>query len=358
MPPDAFPLRPLEIATFLDSCGWNTANVDFLRGDFSTRRYARLTKVSGETAFLMDADKDQNTDQFIRIAGVLRELDVKAPEIYASDADKGLVLMQDFGSRPVGRLLDAGEPLRPFFLRAAEVLALVHRDFSSTSARDFPLPLFDTSRFVSQAELFLDAYLPIAIGREASDEEREEFRAAWKTVLRPIEELPRSLLLRDFMPDNLMDLPDGSLGVLDFQDAGIGPVAYDLASLCEEVRRDGGFALLPDVIFHYREVSKTSVSAAELLSACTVLSAQRHIRILGIVVRLSRTTVQCEKFAFLPRIRKHLKNVLSDPSLIPVKAWIDTFDRSFWDDSCDLPHRHGSCRRTGQADAPFDPYNA
>ncbi|MFA4994272.1 MAG: phosphotransferase [Bdellovibrionales bacterium] len=319
--------RPLEIAAFLEQHQWNRAQTQALCSDFSTRRYARLTNDSGKTAFLMDAEEDQKTPQFVELAKVLRQMGINAPEIYAADGAQGLVLMQDFGSRNIGALLDAGEKPLPYFLRATDVLAKLHREFDPKLTENLGLPLFDTALFTSQSELFLDAYFPVVIGREASDEERKDFCAAWKAVLRPLETMPKSLMLRDVMPDNLMDLPDGELGVLDFQDAGIGPIAYDLASLCEEVRRDGGFALLPDVIAHYREGAQNPVSESDLLRACTILSAQRHMRILGIIARLSFKTGQCEKFAFFPRIRHHLQRVLKEPALLPVREWVETFDR-------------------------------
>jgi hypothetical protein len=119
-----------------------------------------------------------------------------------------------------------------------------------------------------------------------------------------------------------MALPDAALGVLDFQDAGIGPVAYDLASLCEEVRRDGGFALLPDVIAAYREHNQAAPSQADLLRACTILSAQRHTRILGIITQHARKTGRRDKLDYLPRIIRHLQLVLSEPYLLPVREFM------------------------------------
>jgi len=319
--------RPLEIAAFLDRHGWAEAQNEALSGDFSTRRYARLTKESGNTAFLMDADENQKTPRFVALAHALRDIGIRAPEIYAEESENGLVLMEDFGTRNVGTLLDKKEDPRPYFLRAAEVLANLHRNFKPSQTAALGLPLFDSGLFTTQAELFLDAYFPVVMARDASDEERNEFRAAWQAVLRPLDQMPRSLLLRDYMPDNLMDLPDGSLGVLDFHYAGIGPTAYDLASLCEEVRRDGSFDLLPDVIDHYREVSGTQLSQAELMRTSRILSAQRHTRILGIVARLSHNIGHCDKFAYLPRIRLHLEKLLMEPYLVPVRVWIETYDR-------------------------------
>lgn len=320
------PPRSIEIKAFLDRLGWGTAMTTPLRGDFSTRRYVRLTRSDGATRFLMDADADQKTEQFVSIDLVLRGLGIHAPEIFGSDPEKGLILMEDLGQKNIGALLDAKEPPLPYFFRATEVLAKIHDAFVTPEASKKPLPLFNADVFATQAELFLDAYFPVVTGRAAAEEERLDFQNAWKEALLPLDALPKSLLLRDYMPDNLMDLPHGEIGVLDFQDGGIGPVAYDLASLCEEVRRTGGWGLLESVLAHYRAVSKTSLSEKDLLTACTTLSAQRHIRILGIIARLSSKGGPCDKRAFLPRIRDHLRRSLSIPSLRPVSVWFGSYD--------------------------------
>ncbi|MDR3424636.1 MAG: phosphotransferase [Alphaproteobacteria bacterium] len=317
--------RPLEIAAFLDRVGWGCAQAQAVEGDFSSRRYARLTKPDGATALLMDADADQNTPRFVAVAKILQRAGIEAPEIYAQDAARGLLLLQDFGARNVGAAIDAGEEAKPYFLRAAEILAQLHRRFDGRDAAGLDFPCYNAELFTTQAELFLDAYIPFALQRDATEGERIDFRAAWRAVMRGIEKLPQSLLLRDFMPDNLMDLPDGNLGVLDFQDAGIGAVAYDLASLCEEVRRDGGFALLPEVVAHYRSVAESPLSQDDLLRACVILSAQRHTRILGIITRLVLRTGRREKLVFLPRIRLHLAHVLREPCLLPVRMWMQQY---------------------------------
>ncbi|MGB9153539.1 MAG: phosphotransferase [Alphaproteobacteria bacterium] len=321
--------RPLEIAAFLDQNRWEESAIQPLDGDFSTRRYARLAKADGRTALLMDADSDQKTLQFVAIAKILRKTGLQAPEIYAASANLGLALLQDFGTRNVGGLLDAGEEAIDFYLRAAEILAHLHRYFDRNDAQGLDLPLYTAELFATQAELFLDHYFPFALRREASDEERGNFHAAWLATLRPVEIMPKSLLLRDFMPDNLMDLPNGELGVLDFQDAGIGPVAYDLASLCENVRRDGGFGFLPEVVAHYRAAltqagGENVLSQSDLLRACTLLSAQRHTRIMGIIAQLALEKRRRDKLAFLPRIRLHLNTILKEPYLLPVWEWMES----------------------------------
>ena len=160
---------------------------------------------------------------------------------------QGLVLMESFGGQNFGNMLDAGADALPLYRRAVDVLVHLHKSFDKTRARELDLPIFGGALLAAQVELFLDYYIPYAKERDATRDEGEGFRDAWRQALKGIETLPESLMLRDFMPDNLMDLQGRkewkSVGVLDFQDAGLGPIAYDLASLCEEVRREGGGAL-------------------------------------------------------------------------------------------------------------------
>jgi aminoglycoside/choline kinase family phosphotransferase len=313
--------RAIEIAGFLAQHGWDAAQQTPLEADFSPRRFARLTKADGATAFLMDADADQKTLEFVKIAKLLRGLGVTAPDILAADPLQGLVLMEDFGDRNIGKLLDAGAEAKVFYLRATDVLVHLHQRFDANAVRDMDLPVFGGALFATQVELFLDAYFLFVKNREATLDECEGFRAAWKDALKGIEALPQTLMLRDFMPDNLMSLPQDKIGVLDFQDAGLGPIAYDLASLCEVVRRGGGDKMLDDVIAYYHERAKPQISLIELTRACRVLAAQRHLRIIGIIARMAQKGRR-EKLAYLSRISSHLDRLLQDEALEKVREWV------------------------------------
>lgn len=319
--------RAEEIAAFLADAGWSGAATENMEADFSPRRFTRLHRADGRTAVLMDAEADQKTPQFVVLAWLLRGLNLSTPEIFAERRQQGLVLMEDFGEGNVGRLIDGGRyDNEQFFQRAAAVLAHLHQNFVSTAINDLKLPRFTAALFAKQAEKFLDGYLPYALKRPASEEERKNFNAAWMEVLKPVEALPQTLILRDFMPDNVMDLPERkgwrSLGLLDFQDAGIGPIAYDLASFCEVVRRDGGDIHLRRVLSSYYERMKPACTWEALLKAGTILAAQRHTRILGILGSLAQKDPASPKLAYLPRVEAYVHYLLQDPALKPVQAWM------------------------------------
>lgn len=313
------PVTDVEILSFLKDCGWDGCARESLPADFSTRNFFRLTKVdgSGQTAILMLAEHDQRTEPFVHLSNLLRRLNLPAPDIYASDIDRGMVLMEDFGPHNVGQLIDNGTARDKFDDCAASILANLHKSFRQDMLGAFKTSLYNAALFSDQVTLFLDHYYPRIFHRLPSARERSGFVSAWHEVLAPLDALPRSLLLRDFMPDNMMSLETPVLGqnvgLVDFQDAGIGPVAYDIASWCEEVRRDGGFARLSDFVEKYHKLNP-DVAPDVLLNAAKVYAAQRHTRILGILAKLDRTE-------YMPRVWKTLQGLLKDPALAPVKRW-------------------------------------
>jgi hypothetical protein len=315
-----------KVSAFLKTAGWNAARITPVHADFSSRRFSRLEKPDGTRAILMQADADQKTAQFVNIAGVLRELDISAPAIYAAAADSSLVLMEDLGTVTFGALLDTGRDGLPLYRRAVDVLVHLHKQFYARLTKKLSLPVFTSALFAEQATLFLDSYFPFAKKRKASPEERESFRAAWLQVLAPLDSLPQTLMLRDYMPDNLMDIPGRadwrSTGLLDFQDGGLGPVAYDLASLCESVRRNASASLLDDMTAYYHQQNPV-MSVNDLRRVCRVLSAQRHTRVLGIIAKLAENPARRDKLAYVPRIWNYLHGLMQDDALRLVKTWFD-----------------------------------
>lgn len=320
-------MMPAAVSEFLRDAGWEDAAATPLAADFSSRRFTRLERRTADPnhAVLMQATPNQKTPEFAALAALLRHAGLSAPMIYAVDEAQGLVLMEDFGDATFGALMDAGQAALPLYHRATDVLVQLHRTTAHASTGRPGLPVFNADAFTAQAELFLDFYFPRIQRRAATSDERERFRDAWQTTLKPLEAVPQTLMLRDYMPDNLMDLPERegfrSVGLLDFQDGGIGPVAYDIASLCECVRRDVHPALLDDITAYYH-VRNPVMPLDELRLACRILSAQRHVRVLGIVARLAQEQGRRDKLALMPRIHHYLDCLLREKPLAPLHTWV------------------------------------
>jgi len=319
---------PEEAVEFLQAEEWESPKIEFMTADFSSRQFVRVQRDNKDPrhVILMLAEPDQKTPQFVALSRILRQCGLSAPMVYAARPDQGLVLMEDLGDVPCGRLLDDNWEPKPIYMRATDALVHLHKQFQPEFIGGMELPVFDAVLFTEQAELFLDYYFPFARQRAASKEERISFCDAWMIVLKPMDALPQTLMLRDFMPDNLMDLPNRkdvrNVGILDFQDGGIGPLSYDIASLCEVVRRDGGDEML-DVVIDYYHQQNPIMSLETLRQSCLILAAQRHTRILGIIAKLAENMGRRDKLAYVPRIRKYLSKLLQNETLNPIKVWFN-----------------------------------
>ena len=137
-------------------------------------------------------------------------------------------------------------------------------------------------------------------------------------------------MLRDFHSPNLLWLPErqgvARVGLLDFQDAVMGPAAYDLASLLQDARVDVPelieIALLGRYVKTRREVDD-SFDPAGFIAAYATLAAQRASKILGIFSRLDRRDGKPQYLRHIPRVWGYLQRSLAHPALAPLKEWYD-----------------------------------
>lgn len=303
---------------FLASCGWAKAEILPLAGDASFRRYFRV--VDGDrSAVLMDAPPPHEDPRpFVAVAEYLSSVGLSAPPILASDLEKGLLLLGDFGNGRLREFLDddpASE--RELYSLATDVLVHLHQHAPMAG-----LPPHGLDVWLEELNLFIDWYCP-AVGIET---DRDRFLAAWREVLEPVanDGLGPVTVLRDYHAENVMLIDGGSgvsrFGLLDFQDARAGHPAYDLASVLEDARRD----VSPDVERAMIDRYITATGNAEAFErAYWALAAQRNTRILGVFTRLWKRDNKPGYRRFQPRMWGLLERDLAQPQLAPVRAWFD-----------------------------------
>ena len=316
--------RGTRLAQFLAAAGWGDAARLPLPGDASFRRYVRLAGADG-SAMLMDAPPPQeNALAFLGVARLLHRLGLSAPLIHAEDAEAGFLLLEDFGNDTYTRLLAAGAAEAPLYALAVDVLVALNRRFATDHAPD--LPPYDDARLLAEAALLVDWYLPAVTGRLTPPALREEYLALWRALLPLARGVPQTLVLRDYHVDNLMRLEGragiAACGLLDFQDAVLGPASYDLVSLLEDARRD----VSPDLAAAMRERflgALPAIDRAAFDRSYAVLGAQRSCKIVGIFTRLC---VRDGKPAYLPHIPRVWRLIEQDArhaALAPLREWLD-----------------------------------
>jgi aminoglycoside/choline kinase family phosphotransferase len=137
------------------------------------------------------------------------------------------------------------------------------------------------------------------------DSVRDSYLDAWRAVLPRARRAPECLVLRDYHVDNLMLLEGregvAACGVLDFQDAVVGPVAYDVVSLLEDARRDIAPALAAEMLERYLGAFP-DLDREAFMESYAVLGAQRAAKIVGIFTRLSRRDGKDQYLRHVPRV--------------------------------------------------------
>ena len=321
--------RDAAIRKFLAASGWGGVPPVSLAGDASFRRYYRLDD-GARRVVLMDAPPPfEDVRPYIAVAAILRGLGLSAPQIHAEDSAHGFLLIEDFGDGLYTRLLAGGAAVGAdefaLYALAIDTLIALHR---AVAAKGLPaLPPYDEARLLTEAALLVEWYAPGVLGVALPPGAREDYLARWREIL-PQAMLPSAtLVLRDYHADNLMLLPGrpgiAGCGVLDFQDAVVGPASYDLVSLLEDARRDVPSALRAAMTERYL-AAFPGLDRAIFVRSGAILAVQRNCKILGIFTRLWRRD---EKPAYLPHIARIWRLIEEDlrrePGLRPIADWLD-----------------------------------
>jgi len=304
---------PAGIDDFLSRAGWAGAAVEPLVGDASFRRYFRI-RDDGRSAMLMDAPPPhEDPGPFLDVGQWLAQNGHRAPVIYAQEKERGLVLLEDFGTDRMRDWLDRNPAAEEATYRAAiDALVRLHRSPPG------PFPPYDMAVYQREAALFPEWYCPAA-GIEA---DMAGYAEAWEEVLTPLlpRQVPGVTVLRDYHAENIMLLTGGEQGLIDFQDALVGHPAYDLVSLLQDARRDVSPVLERRMFEHYvAQVDPGSDFGADYAR----LGAQRNAKIVGIFARLWKRDGKPRYLALIPRVWEALERDLTHPALEPVARWFD-----------------------------------
>lgn len=311
-------MREQLLIDFLQKNGWGNAHRELLAHDASFRSYDRLI-LPGKTAVLMNAPKPEKPDQFVRVDHILADAGGRVPAILAQDLENGFLILEDFGNDTFARLLDKGAEDVGLYEAAARALATVQRNVVVPNG---VLPAYDMDLMLFEVSLFTDWYLKYALKRELTDTERNEFNQIWIKLIQPLQGIKQNIVLLDFHVDNLMITPDNQCGLLDFQDARVGPVTYDLVSLIEDARRpvsqkatqaalEAYFDLIPE---HNTPIFRASMP---------ITAVQRHTKVIGIFTRLCVRDQKDRYLKFIPFVWSLLEKHMKNPIFASYKEWLD-----------------------------------
>lgn len=252
--------------------------------DASFRRYFRLSQQDGSSYIIMDAPPQQeDSEGFIKVARLLEQHGINVPHIYQQDLQQGYLLLSDLGSSPYLSQLTPASADRLYKQAIGSLIAL-----QLIPDADAHLPAYDAKLLQSELQLFNDWFLQRHLQLTPPDCLAALFTLLTQNALSQ----PQVLVHRDFHSRNLMYQAQQPPGIIDFQDAVMGAISYDLVSLLRDVYIQWPVQQQTQWVDYYIQQAKQhgllSAAQADMFPRWfDLMGLQRHLKILGIFCRLN-----------------------------------------------------------------------
>jgi len=300
--------------------------IEVASADASFRRYLRAFPGGGaRPCIVMDAPPDkEDVRPYLRVSALLERCGVHVPAVQAADVARGLVLLEDLGSTQYLERLRAGAD--PERLYADALAALAQIQLRGRAVQN-ELPAYDAAvlerELALMPEWFCGRHLELALTREDVGMLRDTFDLLVREALAQ----PVVFVHRDYHSRNLMVLEAGNPGILDFQDALAGPIAYDLVSLLKDCYIDWPRERVEGWVRSFRSQLaagglEVGADEAEFLRWFDLIGIQRHLKVLGIFARLWYRDGKRGYLADLPRTLDYVVDAAARyPELAAFSAW-------------------------------------
>lgn len=323
------PERFEQLTQFVESAfSAHKIRIESLPGDASFRRYHRVylealdgtseTQDLDPSYIVMDAPPQlESIESFVRIDTLMADK-INVPTLLSKDLDNGFLVLQDFGSVEFAHLLadakvkqDSGKIDALYRWAIDCLLALQHIEID-LAKQSFDVPDYDAPMLKREIGLFIDWFLPY-IGVELDANAQAQWTSFTEQLIEKILAQPAVVVHRDYHSRNLMQdqYHSEDLGVIDFQDAVIGSYAYDLVSLVRDAYVDWSEEQIQSWVAYFWQQSKQlglshAKSIDAFVSDVNLMGLQRHLKVLGIFVRLSERDGKSRYLADIPKVWRDL----------------------------------------------------
>ena len=298
--------------------------------DASFRRYFRVDAdgAAGGTLVAMDAPPPlEDVRPFVHAAEVLGRGGVSVPRVLDADVPNGYLLLEDFGSATYLSVLDASTAPALYADASRALVAM------QTAGRPGDFPPYDRALLLRELQLFPDWYVAKHKGVALSDDERNTLAAAFDSILANVLAQPRVHVHRDYHSRNLMLLPgERNPGILDFQDAVVGPVTYDLVSLLRDAYVSWDEEQVLDwAIRHWERARRAGLPMpaefGDFYRDFEWMGLQRHLKVLGIFARLYHRDGKDRYLADLPLVLRYVRDAARRyGALAPLARLVDRIE--------------------------------
>ena len=295
--------RLTQLQQWLDSLAKNTyTDLQTASADASFRQYFRVTnKQDNKSYIVMDAPPDkEDCHGFVLVTDLIRGVGVNAPDIIAIDIQQGFLLLDDLGKNSYLEHL-AEDTAEGLYIDAIKALIKMQ-------SIDGLLPAYDKKLLQTELNLFETWYLNRHLDTKLNQQQKTSLETVFTLLIKNAEQQPQVFVHRDYHSRNLMITNENNPGVIDYQDAVIGPISYDLVSLF----KDCYIEWPREKIEHWLDLYLAQLAPARFIERDTLIrwfdlmGVQRHLKVLGIFARLNYRDGKSQYLNDLPLTLKYV----------------------------------------------------
>ncbi|MFZ6657313.1 aminoglycoside phosphotransferase family protein [Undibacterium sp. TJN19] len=341
MPSTAIPVNSAALAaekeqrrdalrSWLSSLPEHKLKLDSLRvasADASFRQYYRIDSEDGGSLIGVDAPpSSENSRAFIKMANLLKDINLTVPEVLAHDLDQGFLLVTDLGLHTYGQILNS-DNAHKLYLDAIDSLILLQ-----AQSQPDVLPEYDRPFLLRELNIFKEWYIAKHLGVTLTDAQNATLDKVFDHLLASALAQPQVYVHRDYHSRNLMWMDKGNPGIIDFQDAVYGPITYDLVSLLRDAYVQWDEEIVLDWAIRYWEKAKraglpVAPDIDSFYRDFEWMGLQRHLKILGIFARLWHRDGKDRFLGDIPTVMEYIRKTAHRyKELIPLLRLLDELE--------------------------------
>ena len=298
--------RQSMLTSWLASNSFDKDSISVLSADASFRQYYRATKSNTSYAVMDCPPEKENLESFLLITEKLKNAKLNVPEIFEVDREKGFLVMTDLGDNLYSKKLN-DETVYCLYTDALEAIVKMQTKVDCSGLKDF------NKYYEEENNLFTNWFLKKHLKIELDVSFEKEITLQFNKINSIIKSIPKTFVHRDYHSRNLLITDTNNPGIIDYQDAVIGPVTYDLVSLLKDCYVSWNDGLIEDMLesFFNRMKSNTINNISDFRYWFEITGLQRHIKAIGIFSRLNYRDNKNNYLKDIPRTYTYIEKVLN-----------------------------------------------
>lgn len=298
--------REQELAAWLGNNSYDSLSLSVLSADASFRQYYRVNKNNISYAVMDCPPEDGSLDSFLKITEKLQQAKLNVPQIFELDKENGFLVMTDFGDNLYSKKLN-DETVYCLYTDALEAIVKMQTKVDCSNLQDFD------NFYEEENNLFIEWFLKKHLRIKLDETSKKEIIIEFNKINSVLKSIPKTFVHRDYHSRNLLITELNNPGIIDYQDAVVGPVTYDLVSLLKDCYVTWNDGLVEDMFesFFTRMKSNTINDISDFRYWFEITGLQRHIKAIGIFSRLNYRDGKNDYLKDIPRTYLYVERVLN-----------------------------------------------